>query len=179
VVADELPAVDRSQLVLLERLQVPMAMRRADVVTHPSDPVEAPKATAAKPDELVGAHRRYTGALSAALDHERPEADVLDGRSEHEPRVEVPGRTSPTDRDRQRRPLVEVGQERVGERSRSASDTNSRPGQHPDESDPATHCSVITPFARHRAGPEGFRGALAWLVIREDLFLLNHADSGR
>src|SRR5947207_13005799 len=100
-----------------------MAMRRADVVTHPSDPVEAPEATAAKSDELVGAHRRYTGALSAALDHQRPEADVLDGRSEHEPRVEVPGRTSRPDRDRQRRRLVEAGEKRGGERRGRRSDT--------------------------------------------------------
>src|SRR2546423_698486 len=123
---------------------MPMAMRRTDVVTNASHLLEPLEAAASKWDELMGLHHPHASARPPAFDDERPQADVLDARREHEPRVELPWRTAPADRDGERRPLVEVGQKRFGERARSASGANSGRGQHADESDPGSHRFLST-----------------------------------
>jgi hypothetical protein len=76
-----------------------------------SDIGDAPRASASKPHDLIGPHRRFAGTRAMANDQKRARPDVFDRRGEAEPEVHPVGLGRAHDGEVVRGPLVEVGQE--------------------------------------------------------------------
>src|SRR3954469_24413093 len=143
VIAEDLDTVQGPQLVTLERLQVPVAVRRVDVVAQSADSDHALKTARSQRDQLIGAHRGHAPACTAALHEQRPVADVLDARGEDEQWM-VLRWPAPANGDRQRRALIEVGQEEMRQAAGGASGASARAQEHRNDAKPNPHASVST-----------------------------------
>src|SRR4051794_7788648 len=143
VIAEDLDTVQGPQLVTLERLQVPMAVRRVDVVAQSPDSDHALKTARSQRDQLIGAHRGHAPACTAALHEQRPVADVLDARGEDEQWM-VLRWPAPANGDRQRRAVIEVGQEEMRQAAGGASGVSARAQEHRNDAKPNPHASVST-----------------------------------
>src|SRR4051812_18584685 len=79
----------------------------------------------------------------AALHEQRAVADVLDARGEDEQWM-VLRWPAPANGDRQRRALIEVGQEEMGQAAGGASGASARAQEHRNDAKPNPHASVST-----------------------------------
>ena len=119
-VADDEPEVHRAtQLVAHEGLEVPVEVRRVELVVEPSDVADDPGGSAPPLDHLVRDHRPT--CTTGAANHERAETAVL--RRGREAEAEAPARLD--DAELRRRALVEVREALV--RSRHERTTRLRP----------------------------------------------------
>src|SRR3954454_18589694 len=143
LIAEDLDTVQGPQLVTLERLQVPMAVRRVDVVAQSPDSDHALKTARSQRDQLIGAHRGHAPACTAALHEQRAVADVLDARGEDEQWM-VLRWPAPANGDRQRRALIEVGQKEMRQAAGGASGASARAQEHRNDAKPNPHASVST-----------------------------------
>src|SRR3954453_5491333 len=143
VIAEDLDTVQGPQLVTLERLQVPMAVRRVDVVAQSPDSDHALKTARSQRDQLIRAHRGHAPACTAALHEQRPVADVLDARGE-DGQWMVLRWPAPANGARQRRTLIEIGQEEMRQTAGGASRASARAQEHRNDAKPNPHASVST-----------------------------------
>ncbi len=90
---------------------MPVFVRLRDGVAEDSDIGDAPSASASKPHDLIGPHRRFAGTRAMTDDQKRARPDVLNRRGEAKPEVHPVGLGRAHDGEVVWGPLVEVGQE--------------------------------------------------------------------